>query len=289
MAFANLSSLAAWSYIDGRWVEGNPPIMGPMSQGYQFASMVFDGARSFDGVVPDLEGHCARLLRSAKSFELEPKVDLDTVIGTAIDGVKRFPREVATYIRPVMYADDGMVQVNPDSTKFVMTVFAIPFSNEMGSFSTGLSPYRRPGPDMAPTDAKAACLYPMTGRALNEGARRGIDNPVMLDPEGNVAEFASANLFMVKDGVVHTPKLNGTFLAGVTRKRVMELFAADGIEVVERSITYDELKDADELFSTGNFNKVASVNRIEDRNLQPGPIARKAWDLYFAWARDQAY
>jgi branched-chain amino acid aminotransferase len=138
---------------------------------------------------------------------------------------------------------------------------------------------------MATTDAKAAALYPQSGRALREAAKRGFDNAVMLDPDGNVAEFATANLWFAKNGVAVTPAENGTFLSGITRARVRALLQADGVEVQERAFTFDEVKDADEVFNTGNYGKVMPVTKIEDRELQPGPVARRAYDLYMDFAK----
>ena len=140
---------------------------------------------------------------------------------------------------------------------------------------------------MAPTDAKAACLYPNAGRALREAMDKGFDNAVLCDPIGNVAELATANLFTVKDGVAHTPVPNGTFLNGITRQRVIGLLRDDGIEVRERTITVPELADADEIFSTGNHGKVQPITRYEDHDMQTGPIAKRARELYWRFAHEK--
>ena len=149
-------------------------------------------------------------------------------------------------------------------------------------FGACLSTRRRPAPDQAMMDAKASCPYPNAGRALKEAAARGYDNAVILDPNGNVAEFATSNLFMVKDGVAHTPIPNGTFLNGITRQRVIQLLRDKSVDVVERTVTPSELLEADELFSTGNHAKVLPVVRYENRDLQPGPIGTLARGLPIA-------
>ena len=113
---------------------------------------------------------------------------------------------------------------------------------------------------------------------------RGFENAVMLDPIGNVAELASANLWLAKDGVVHTPVPNGTFLNGITRQRVLQLFAGAGVKTVERSIAYQDFLDADEVFSTGNYGKVQPITRIEERELQPGPKFLQAREMYWEYA-----
>jgi branched-chain amino acid aminotransferase len=101
---------------------------------------------------------------------------------------------------------------------------------------------------------------------------------------GNVAELATANIFLGRDGVVFTPMPNGTFLNGLTRQRVIRLLRQDGIEVVETTLRYQDFETADEIFSTGNYSKVMPIVRIDDRSLQPGPLYRKARELYWAFA-----
>jgi branched-chain amino acid aminotransferase len=101
---------------------------------------------------------------------------------------------------------------------------------------------------------------------------------------GNVAELATANIFMGRDGVVFTPLPNGTFLNGLTRQRVIKLLREDGIEVIETTMRYQDFETADEIFSTGNYSKVVPVVRIDDRSLQPGPLYRRARELYWEFA-----
>ena len=155
---------------------------------------------------------------------------------------------------------------------------------EAGSSIT-LSPYRRPTPETMPMDAKAGCLYPNNGRALLECRARGFDNCLLTDMLGNVAELATANVFMAKDGVVFTPVPNGTFLNGITRQRTIRLLEASGERVVQSALSYKDFKSADELFSAGNYGKVQPITKIDERDLQPGPIYRKARELYAAYAK----
>jgi branched-chain amino acid aminotransferase len=184
------------------------------------------------------------------------------------------------------WAENGaqlFVAPDPDSTRFCCSLFERPMP-EPGKMSICLSSFRRPAPDMAPTDAKASCLYPNSARALMAAAKKGFDNTVMLDPDGNVAELATANIWIGRDGVAHTPAANGTFLNGVTRQRVASLLGEAGIEVRERTITWDEITAADEVFTTGNLSKVMPITRVEDRELQPGPLFRRARELYWDYA-----
>lgn len=277
--------MAAWHFIDGVWSEGNPGIMGPMTHGSWLASTVFDGARAFEGVAPDLDLHCERMVSSVRTMGLEPLHGPDELVEIARDGIARFSSDTELYIKPMYWAEEGWVDVDPDTTRFCLSVFDCPMPDAKG-FTATLSPFRRPSVELMPTDAKAACHYPNSARALREARARGFENAIMMDPLGNVAELATANLFYAKDGEAHTPVPNGCFLNGITRQRTIKLLRDTGIAVHERSLTYGEFAQADEVFSTGNFGKVLPITRLDDRDLQPGPVYARARELYWAWSHD---
>jgi branched-chain amino acid aminotransferase len=229
---------------------------------------------------------------SATNFRLKPMVNTETWIGLAREGIARFGANAELYVRPMYWAQHGSgggVLFDPDTTNWCLCIYEAPMPATSGSAIT-LSPFRRPTMETAPVDAKAACLYPNNSRALIEAAARGFQNCLMLDMLGNVAEFGNANVFMAKDGVVYTPAPNGTFLNGITRQRVIDLLRGDGATVVEKTLRYEDFETADEIFSTGNFAKVAPVIRIEDRQLAPGRFYTRARALYwdFAHARRMA-
>lgn len=272
------------TYLDGQWHEGNPPVLGPMTLSTWLGAVVFDGARAFDGALPDLDLHCQRVCQSALNLGMKSPMEWQEIERICREGVTRFPEGTHLYLKPIIWAEDGWIYPDPNTSRIMINLFEAPLPEPTG-FSICISNHRRPAPDQAPTDAKAACLYPNAGRALREATELGYDNAVMLDPIGNVAEFCTANLFMAKNGIVSTPSTNGTFLNGITRQRVLSLLREDGASVEERAITVGELRDADEIWSTGNHAKVVPVTRIEDRVLQPGPHFSRARELYFEYAR----
>lgn len=278
-----LAGADALHYIDGEWLEGNPPLLGPMTHASWMSSIVFDGARAFEGVTPDLDLHCERLIDSARKMGLAPPLSAGEVREIALDGVGRFPNGSALYIRPMMWAEDGFIVPDARSTRFCCTLFAAAMPEPKG-FGVCRSSFRRPTPESAPTYAKACCLYPNSVRAIQEAQDKGFENAVILDSNGNVAELATANIWIAKDGAAHTPVPNGTFLNGVTRQRVAKLLARAGVEVHERTIGYGELETADEVFSTGNLGKVLPITRLDGRDLQPGPVYARARQLYWDWA-----
>lgn len=276
-------SARAASWIDGAWIEGNPPLLGPMSHAFWMASTVFDGARAYRRLAPDLGRHCARLVDSAEKFGMAAPMPVGEMVALAWEGIERFPEDAELYIRPLMYYESGFVAPDPKSQRFVLTVFPAPLPEWRG-VTACVSGFRRPTPESAPTHAKASCLYPNVSRTLAEAGSKGFDTAVVLDAMGNVAEFATNNLFMVKDGAIRTPAANGCFLAGLTRRRVIELFAADGRRVEEAVVTLADLLAADEVFMTGNYSKILPVVRVADSHYQIGPAAARARDLYLAFA-----
>jgi branched-chain amino acid aminotransferase len=289
-----MSRSVAWSktltFFEDDWHEGNIPIMGPRTHAAWLCTSVFDGARAFEGAVPDLDLHCARVNESAKSMGLIPLVAAQTWIGLAREGLKRFERDAELYIRPMYWAEEGGqggVRPDPESTRWCLTLYVAPFPNPAGTAIT-LSPYRRPTPETALVEAKAGCLYPNNARALAEARARGFDNCLMCDVLGNVAELGTANIFMAKDGIVFTPTPNGTFLAGITRARVIALLRDAGVTVVEATLRYADFQAADEIFSTGNYTKVSPITRIDQQDLQPGPFYRRARELYWQFAHATA-
>jgi branched-chain amino acid aminotransferase len=275
-----------WTFFENEWRDGNVPILGSRSQASWLCSIVFDGARAFEGVTPDLDRHCARVNDSAAKLYLKPTVSTETWIKLAKEGIAKFDKGAALYIRPMYWAEkEGpWVQAHdPESTRWCLVVYEAPMRLPKG-FSITLSPFRRPTQECMPVDAKAGCLYPNNARALFEAQARGIDNAVVCDMLGNVAELATSNIFMAKDGVVYTPIPNGTFLAGITRRRVIGLLRENGVSVVETTLKYGDLQAADEIFATGNYSKVVPVTRIDDRTLPFGAFYQKARELYWTFA-----
>lgn len=280
--------VTTWNFIDGDWLPGNPLVAGPSTHAMWLGSSVFDGARWFDGVAPDLDLHCQRVNRSALALGLKPTKTPQEIEALAWEGIKRFDGKTPIYIKPMYWGETGLpgvVPVDGDSTRFALVLFeaTMPPIDQPGVKLT-LSPFRRPTIECMPTNAKAGCLYPNNGRIMLEAKARGFDNALVRDMLGNIAETGSTNIFMVKDGIAYTPAPNHTFLAGITRSRVMTLLRADGVEVREATLTVEDFMNADELFLSGNYSKVQPVIKLDGRDYEKGPITKRAYQLYMDWA-----
>jgi len=277
------------TWFEGTWRDGNTPIMGAADHGTWQGTLVFDGARAFEGVMPDLELHSKRIINSARSMGMEPPVDADEVQGLIEEGVARLGADKTLYLRPMMWsreASAALIDPLPESTAFAICIESLPMA-EPGNMPITVSPYRRPRQDTALTEAKAACLYPNNARIILEARARGFRNALSLDLDDNVAETASTNVFMVRDGEVLTPVPNGTFLAGITRARVIGLLRDEVYKVTETSLRVEDFHTSSEMFLTGNAGKVMPVTRFEERDLNAGPVYNRARELYWDFAHSR--
>jgi branched-chain amino acid aminotransferase len=275
-----------WTWIDGQWLEGNPPIMGPRTHAAWLASSVFDGARVFEGAMPDMDRHALRVNDSARKMDLKATMPAERIVELTREGAKKFGPGAELYVKPMYWAEaDGASTItqDPESTRFCLCLFRAPLPKP-GGVALTVASFRRPSLETMPTDVKTGALYPNNARAVREAKARGFDNALVLDLLGNVAETATSNIFMAKDGVVHTPAANGTFLNGITRQRVIKLLRDGGDAVVEGTLSVRDFESADEIFMSGNYSKVMPVIRFEDRNLQPGPFYTKARKAYWDFA-----
>lgn len=277
------------TYFEGRWHDGNTPIMRAADHGSWLGTTVFDGARFFEGMTPDLEPHLARVNRSARALMLNPTVSTDDMLEIAREGLKLFAPDEAVYIRPMYWGIDadlasGAIPPSQDDTGFAICLEATPMSTPEATTTLTRTRFRRPVLEDAVVDAKAGCLYPNNARMLVEARSKGFSNALVADAMGNVAETATANVFMVKDGEVFTPIANGTFLAGITRARHISNMRSDGMDVHETVLSFDDFANADEVFLSGNMSKVTPVTAFDDRQYQIGPVTRRVREMYWDWA-----
>ncbi len=275
------------TYFDGRWHDGDVPIMRAADHGSWLGTTVFDGARWFEGVAPDLEAHCARVNRSARALMIEPSVATEDMAGIVREGLGAYAPDAAVYIRPMYWAlEGGDLGVAPleGPTGFAICLEEIPMAPAGRSTTLTTTRFRRPTLDCAVVDAKAGCLYPNNARMLKEARSKGYGNALVADAMGNVAESATSNVFIARDGELFTPIANGTFLAGITRARHIANFRADGVKVHETVLNFDDVRAADEVFLSGNMTKVTPVTEFDGTHYQIGPMTRRARELYWDWA-----
>ena len=275
------------TFHGGSWQAGSVPVMKSADHATWLGTLVFDGARFFDGVCPDLEPHCVRVNKSAIALGMNPVLESAAIVDRVHEGLKLFPADAAIYIRPMYWSTghgDGFISADPESTDFALCLQSIPMPPSDVSVSLTTTRFCRPTLDVATVDAKAACLYPNNARMIREAIAKGFSNALVTDQLGNVAETATSNVFMVRDGEVFTPIPNGSFLDGITRQRVIFLLREAGVVVHETSLSLDDFRVADEVFLTGNLAKVTPVNCFDDVRFEIGPMSKLARESYMDWA-----
>lgn len=275
------------TYYQGKWAKKDLVIMKAADHGTWLGTTVFDGARYFDGVTPDLWAHCQRVNESAMAMMITPTVSTEEMVSIVWEGLKLYDKKKAIYIRPMYWAIDGgdlAIVPKKNSTGFAICLEEIPMAAQDASATLTTTRFRRPVLEDNVVNAKAGCLYPNNARMLYEARNKGYSNALVLDAMGNVAETATANIFMCKDGEVFTPIPNGTFLAGITRNRHIYNLRKNGICVNECVLQVSDFLSADEVFMSGNMMKVTPVAKFQNKVYPTGRIAALARDLYWDWA-----
>lgn len=279
------------TWFEGRWHDADIQVMRAADHGIWQGSSVFDGARFAHGLTPDLGLHCARVNASALALMITPTMDAGEMAAIIREGLRAYGPEQSVYVRPMYWAiDGGDLGVNPaeNSTGFAICLEEVPFPPAEFQTTVTRTRFRRPVLEDSVCNAKAGCLYPNNARMLVEARNKGFGNALVADAMGNLAESATANVFLVKDGVVFTPIPNGTFLAGITRARHIANLLADGVEVIEAVLTFEDAHAADEVFLSGNFAKVTSVKAFDGTEYKSRQMTERARRLYWDWAAGAA-
>lgn len=276
-------------WMDGAMVPWREANIHVLTHGLHYGSCVFEGERVYNGSVFKLTEHSERLAKSAEllGFTLPFSV---AEIDEATRAVVKAHNLTDGYVRPVAWRGSEMMGVSAQQSRIrvAIAVWQWPsyFSPEarMAGIKLQWSEWRRPAPDTAPTKAKAAGLYMICTLSKHKAENEGFHDALMLDYRGLVAEATGANFFMVQDGRIHTPTPD-CFLDGITRRTVIDLARRNGIEVIERAIRPEELKQADEIFLTGTAAEVTPVGLIGDLTFTPGRVCRTLIDAYDALVR----
>ena len=278
------------TYWDGRWHEGDLAVMKAADHGIWQGTSVFDGARYFDGMCPDLDLHCARVNRSAVALMITPTCVAEDMAAIIREGLRGFGPGQAVYVRPMYWALHGSdlgIAPLPGATGFAISLEEVAMPSPDFATTVTRTRFRRPVLEDSVCNAKAGCLYPNNARMLVEAQQKGFGNALVADALGNLAESATANVFLVRDGVVFTPIPNGTFLAGITRARHIANLRGDGVEVVEAVLTFDDAHAADEIFLSGNFAKVTAVRAFDSTEFGDRPMTGRVRRLYWDFAAGQ--
>ena len=255
-----------------------------LTHGLHYGSCVFEGERAYDGVIFKSRQHSLRFKNSAQLMDFEIPFSLD-VIDAAKAEVVRLNGGGDQYVRPVAWRGSEMMAVSAQHNKIHVAIatWAWPSmfdpETKMKGIKLDIADYRRPDPMCAPVHAKAAGLYMICTISKHRAEKKGYADAMMLDWQGRVAECTGANIFFIKDGVVHTPTAD-CFLNGITRQTVLEIAKTEGIDVIERRIMPEEIKSFNECFIVGSAAEVTPVAEAGPYSFKPGNMSRTLMDAY---------
>ncbi|MHB1217364.1 MAG: branched-chain amino acid aminotransferase [Alphaproteobacteria bacterium] len=278
MALIPYDDRDGWIWFDGKLVPWRDVQLHVCTHALHYASCVFEGERVYDGVTFKLREHTERLLKSADILGFQIPYTADQ-IDRACEEVIKAQNIKDGYLRPVAWRGSEMMGVSAQQSKIHLAIasweWPAYFTPEarLRGIRMQISKWRRPAPDTAPTEAKAAGLYMICTLSKHKAEADGFNDALMFDYRGRVAEATGANIFFVKDGVLHTPEAD-CFLNGVTRKTVIQLAKKRKITVVERAIWPEELPTFDEAFLSGTAVEITPVREIDTMSFQVGSITR---------------
>jgi len=255
-----------------------------LTHGLHYGSCVFEGERIYGGTIYRLKEHTARLFKSAEILGMkipysEDAINAACIAAAEVQGVKD------GYLRPVAWRGSEMMAVSAQHTRIHVAVACWPWpsyfspAEKLKGIRLDISQWRRPAPDTAPTQAKAAGLYMICTMSKHAAEAKGYADALMFDYRGLVAEATGANVFFVQDGTLITP-IPDCFLNGITRQSVIAIARARKIPVVERHIKPEELSGFSECFLTGSAAEVTPVSEIGPYRFKPGAITETLMNAY---------
>ena len=291
MAFVPFDDRDGWIWFDGDFVPWREAKTHVLTHGLHYGSSVFEGERMYGGEIFKLTAHSERLKRSAELLDFEIPYSVAEIDAACKETCARNGL-IDCYIRPVAYLGAEQLSVSSLNSKVHLAIAAWEwpsyFDPEVKKKGIALewAKWRRPDPATAPSTAKAAGLYMICTMSKTAAEKRGFNDALMLDWRGYVAEATGANVFFVRDGVLHTPRVDH-ILDGITRQTVIEMAEARGVEVVVRDILPEELGDFSECFLTGSAAEVTPVGQVGDHRFTPGELSLSLMDDYGKLVRGQ--
>ena len=271
-------------WMDGSLVPWRDAKIHVLTHALHYGSAVFEGERAYGGKIFESRKHSERLIRSAEYLDMPLPYSVEEIEG-AKKAILDSNKDKDLYFRVLAWRGSGMdMGVASARNKVHMSVSAWEWGAyygdaKMQGAKLDISKWKRPSPETIPSFAKASGLYMICTVSKHEAEAKGCSDALMLDYRGYVAEATGANVFFVKDGIVHTPTPD-CFLNGITRQTVMSMLKEKGVKTVERHIELSELEDFTECWLTGTAAEVTPVGRIGDYSFEVGPLTREVATSY---------
>lgn len=264
-------------WMDGKLIEWRDANVHILTHAMHYASSVFEGERCYSGKIFKSLEHTKRLHTSANLIDFEIPFSVEEIEAAKMETLKANGLTDA-YVRPVAWRGSGMdMGVAAKRNPVHLAIAVWEWGNYYGDAKTkgaklDIAKWKRPSPECAPSQAKAAGLYMIATMSKHAAEAKGCSDALMFDYRGYVAEATGANMFFVKNGEVHTPTPDA-FLNGITRQTVIDMLREKGINVIERHIMAEELEGFEQCWLTGTAAEVTPVGQIGDYNFEVGAMA----------------
>jgi branched-chain amino acid aminotransferase len=273
--------------MDGKFTAHRDAKLHVLTHALHYASCVFEGERAYGGVVFKSREHSERLHRSARLLGFSIPYAAEEIDKVKLELVRKQGFEDC-YLRAVSWRGSEQMGVSAKRDDVHVAVAAWEwgdyFADKMKGVRLMIAPWRRPAPDTAPCNSKAAGLYMICTLSRHAATDAGFDDALMFDWRGQIAEGTGANIFFVRDGVLHTPTPD-CFLDGITRRTVMDLARKRGVEVVERAIFPNELASFSEAFLTGSAAEITPIREIAGLPFKPSAMSEQLMHDFAALTR----
>lgn len=289
MASVPFDQREGFIWMDGALLPWRDAKTHVLTHALHYASAVFEGMRAYDGEIFKLTEHSQRLHESAKILDFEIPYTVAEIDKACREAV-RVNNLVDAYVRPIAWRGSEQMGVAAQASIVHLAIAAWDWGSyfdpaaRLKGLRLAIAQYRRPDPRTAPTKSKAAGLYMICTIEKHRAEKAGYADALMLDWRGQIAEATGANIFFVKDGVLHTPTPD-CVLDGITRRTAIGLAKQRGLTVIERAIQPEEMADFSECFITGTAAEVMPVSEIGPYRFAVGEITKTLMDDYSALVR----
>ena len=264
-----------WIWMNGSFIPWKEATSHVITQGLHYASAVFEGERAYNGKIFKSKEHTERLFKSAEIMGIEIPFTHDEINNAKNDLLQKMNLKNC-YVRPIVWRGSNQMGLSTSNADINVAIAVwddwhsyFKIEKRLEGLKLITSPWKRPSPETAPSNAKASGPYIICTMSKEFAEKKGYDDALMLDYRNYVAEGTGANIFFIKGNDIHTP-IADCFLNGITRQTVIEMVKKQGLNLVEKHILPNEIESYDEALLTGTAAEITPIKSIDDINYNTG-------------------
>ena len=264
-----------WIWMNGSFIPWKKATSHVINQGLHYASAVFEGERAYNGKIFKSKEHTERLFKSAEIMGIEIPFSHEQIDNAKNDLLQKMNLKNC-YVRPIVWRGSNQMGLSTSNADINVAIAVwddwhsyFKIEKRLEGLKLITSPWKRPSPETAPSNAKASGPYVICTMSKEFAEKKGYDDALMLDYRNYVAEGTGANIFFIKDNDIHTP-IADCFLNGITRQTVIEMVKKQGFNLVEKHILPNEIGDYDEALLTGTAAEITPIKSIDDIHYNTG-------------------